>query len=167
MKAAAAVLGASLLFFLGVLTGAGRQEAVPPPVAIPLGVVDSTTGDGSSSSPPSSPSAPGGAARTTVTTRRPTPPAPTTPAAPPTPSPPEPSGSPGPPAETPAATAPATTPPDGATPSTTVRPGRVEEVDNQVDCTPADKKGKGRKDSCPSTTATTDPAGGGRGGQNG
>ena len=38
MKVAAAVLGASLLFFLAVLTGAGRREALPPPAAIRLGV---------------------------------------------------------------------------------------------------------------------------------
>ena len=44
MKAAAAVLGASLLFFLGVLTGVGRREAVPPPTAIPLGVGERSGG---------------------------------------------------------------------------------------------------------------------------
>lgn len=160
MKAAAAVLGASLLFFLGVLTGAGRQESVPPPLAIPLGVADSTTSADRSTSPsPSSPSAPGGAAATPTTTRSSTPPASSPPAAP--------TGAPQPPTGTPAAAPVTTTPADGTATSTTVRPGQVEEVDNQVDCTPADKKGKGRREPCPSTTtATTEPGGGRGGGQN-
>ena len=44
MKVAAAVLGASLLFFVGVLTGAGRREPVPPPAGIPLGGYQSPSG---------------------------------------------------------------------------------------------------------------------------
>jgi len=52
VKAAAAVLGASLLFFLGVLTGAGRRESVAPPTAIPLGVV-SPAGRGGAPATPS------------------------------------------------------------------------------------------------------------------
>jgi hypothetical protein len=145
VKAAAAVLGASVLFFLGVLTGAGRQEALPPPVAIPLGVADSATSADQPTSPsPSSPSAPGGAATTQSTSS--TSPAPSPPPAP--------TGSPTPPAP----------PAGGTTTSITAGPGQVEKVDNQVDCTPADKKGKGRRDPCPPTTATTEP-GGGRGGE--
>jgi DNA-binding response OmpR family regulator len=38
VRAAAVVLGGSLLFFLAVLTGAGRHGAVPVPTAIALGV---------------------------------------------------------------------------------------------------------------------------------
>src|SRR5207248_131114 len=44
VKAAAAVLAGSLLFFVGVLTGAGRREPVPPPRAIPLGVSNPAPG---------------------------------------------------------------------------------------------------------------------------
>ena len=143
MKAAGAVLAASLLFFLGVLTGAGRREAVPPPTAIPLGVVragGAAPAGGPAPASPSSP-APRGPARTTATTA-PIPSTTTT---------------------VPMAGTVTTAPSDArgtvttgpATTSTSAGPGQVEQVDNQVDCTPAGRRGKGHRSPCPSTTATT------------
>jgi len=52
MKAAAAVLAASLLFFVGVLAGAGRRAAVPAPGAITLGVVQPSSPSGAPGSSP-------------------------------------------------------------------------------------------------------------------
>jgi len=154
VKAAAAVLGASLLFFLGVLTGVGRREAVPPPAAIPLGSVNQPGGSGASQ-PPSPAGAPEGGAKPTTTTAAG-------------------SGGTAPPAAgtTPTSTAGATpttaTPPTTATTSssggtTTTGSGQVQQVDNQVDCTSAGKRGKGKREPCPSTTSSTGetPGGGG------
>ena len=133
MKAAAAVLGASLLFFLGVVTGAGRRESVPPPAAIPLRVANPAVPAAESPSP-SEPSGGPGATSPTPGAR--------------------PSGS-----SSPSA---GTAPPTPATASPTAPPGRVEQVDNQVDCVPAGKKGKGQREPCPSTTTLTgDGPGGG------
>ena len=136
MKAAAAVLGASLLFFLGVLTGTGR-ESVPPPMAIPLGVVDQSASDGTVSEPPS----PDGQDSTSTTRTpstagpAPTPTGPSTPAAP----------------STTAQTAP---PPAPSTTVTTAPPGGVEKVDSEVDCSRGNGKGKGGREPCPTTTTT-------------
>ena len=140
MKAAAAVLGASLLFFLGVLTGAGRREAIPPPAAIPLGV-------GTSASPAEGPTPP----QSTQSTSRATAPA---------------AGS-NPSTATTATTTrtDATAPPapanDATSTSTTGGPGQVEKVDNEVDCRPAGKPGKGKREPCPSTTTSAETPGGG------
>ena len=154
MKAAAAVLAGSLLFFLGVVTGVGRRESVPPPGPIPLGAV-------ANPAPPSDPlppgtGAPGDATGAPVTTgpAAPTPPASTSPTSPTRP--PGSPNSPGPVSETPVS------PPTSATTVTTgssitTRP--VEQVGNQVDCT---KRGRGKREPCPSTTtATGDERGGG------
>jgi hypothetical protein len=159
VRVAAAVLGAALLFFLGVLTGTGRRESAPPPMAIPLGIVDAPDGaaaDGAATSPitadPSEPApARGGSTPTTAAPGSPSPttaptatpntaatPAPTTP-----------------PAPTPATTAPATT-------STTARPGQVEEVDSEVECSRG-RKGKGGREPC-ATTTTAERDGGRSGG---
>lgn len=143
MKAAAAVLGASLLFFLGVLTGVGRREAVPAPTAIPLGAV----GTPAALEPSRPPSPAEGPARSTTTAA--TGPAPATPSST--------GGTTG----TTAATAPTATTASTAPPSTTTtRPGDVEQVDSQVECRSAGK-GKGKREPCPSTTTATGEAPGG------
>jgi hypothetical protein len=123
VKAAAAVLGASLLFFLGVLTGTGRRESIPPPVAIPLGVVDESASDGPAPTPtgPSRPPAPVGTTSTTA---------------------------------------------PAATTSTTARPGEVEEVDAEVDCSRGNGQGKGGREPCPTTTTTGQDEGRPGGGNN-
>lgn len=163
MKVAAGVLAASLLFFLGVMTGAGRRESAPPPVAIPLGAV-SPAGQGAGKAPtPTSPPTRqpgGGAAKTTTSTSAATPP-PTDPSSTAT-------------TATTAATAPAPDPaaPDSTAPpttSTTARSGDVEQVDSQVDCARAGRRGRDRREPCSSTTTTdtgTTPTttGDGRGG---
>lgn len=167
MKAAAAVLAASLVFFLGVLTGVGRREAVPPPDAITLGAVNGPAApDSGDPTDEPSPGTPNETATTTTSTA---------PAAPPsTGGPPRatattgPTGTTGPPGATvttgPATTGPATTPPTG-TPAatrppntTTTRPGDVEEVDGQVNCR---SQGKGKREPCPSTTTATGETPGG------
>jgi hypothetical protein len=155
VKAAAAVLGASLLFFLGVLTGVGRRETVPPPTAIPLGAVSTPTEPGTSR-----PTSPADAPKRSTTTTVAIEPAPT--------SPPSTAG----PTDTTEATAttatssttPSTAPPSTTT-TTTTRSGEVEQVDNQVDCRSERKEGKGRREPCPSTTTSTGeaPGGGGNG----
>jgi hypothetical protein len=152
VKAAAAVLGASLLFFLGVLTGVGRREAVPPPAAIPLGVLNAPP----SGTSPSTGDAPAdGAKRTTTTTAATAPPA-TTPTST--------GGQMGTPGAT-ATTGPATTAPTASpTTATTAKSGGVEQVDGQVDCRSGRKQGKGKPEPCPSTTTTStggEPGGGG------
>ena len=152
MKAAAAVLGASLLLFLGLVTGAGRREAVPPPTAIPLGVTRPAAGGPSGATSPSSPEPPTGPARTTPS---PTPKPSTTTTVPMA-----------------ATVTTATTAPTAATgttapaaTATTAGPGQVEPVDNQVDCTSTGKRGQGHRAGCPSTTTSTGAnAGGGSGG---
>jgi len=146
VKAAAAVLGASLLFFVGVLTGAGRREAVPPPAAIPLGA---TNQPGSASGTlPSSPGAPdGGTKRTATTTARAGAPAPT-PA----------TTSAGPAGATPStvtSTPGATTVPTAASSTTTTGSGQVQQVDNQVDCSSTGNRGKGKREPCPSSTTSS------------
>ena len=149
MKVAAAVLGASLLFFLGVLTGAGRREALPPPAAIRLGVGAPASPADPSSSPETpastSPQPPvAGSTPSTATTTRS-----------------DVSVSPAPGGTT---TSPGGSGNDVTGPSTsaTTDPGQVEQVDNQVDCRPAGKPGKGKREPCPSTTASTAEAPGGR-----
>ena len=136
MKGAAAVLAASLLFFLGVLTGTGGRESVPPPGAIRLGVVDRSAPDGAGSEPPSTDG--GGPAGTTPTPSTadpaPTPTRPSTPATSPT-------------------TA-ATARPAPSTTATTARTGPVEEVDSEVNCSKGNGKGKGDREPCPTTTTT-------------
>ena len=153
MKVAAAVLGASLLFFLGVLTGAGRREALPPPAAIRLGVGAPASPSDPSSSPqtpastpgattPNPPAAGSDTSKVTATTTRtdvtvrPAPGGVTT-----------------------------TTPGSGGegTSTSTTDPGQVEQVGNQVDCRPAGKPGKGKKEPCPSTTTSPVDAPGGVG----
>ena len=142
MKVAAAVLGASLLFFLGVLTGIGRRESVPPPSAIPLGVIGTPAASGTFTS--TSPS--GGPEGTTTTTTAEAPPATTAPTG-----------------VTPTTS---TTPAKGpaTVPSTTgTGPAPVQQVDNQVDCRSSGNRGKGQRQPCPSTTSSTAEApGGGR-----
>lgn len=163
MKAAAAVLGASLLFFLGVLTGIGRRETVPPPTAIPLGVATPAgSSNGAADTPatrsPAPPRTPRTTARagaspttaSTVTTTSVT----TAPTG---------SGPSGNPATTPQPTATTATTVEPTT-STTAASGGVEQVDGQVDCAPAGKRGKGQREPCPSTTTST--AAGARGGNN-
>ena len=157
MKAAAAVLGASLLFFVGVLTGAGRREAVPPPAAITLGVGagSSPAGEPPATGPrPSSPSpgattpAPPGATSSTTRTDATTPPASTEPPVP---------------DEPPATTTSTTGGGSDATATTTATTGRVEQVDGQVDCRSDRKPGKGKREPCPpTTTSTAEAPGGGR-----
>jgi hypothetical protein len=149
VKVAAAVLGASLLFFVGVLSGAGRREAVAPPTAIPLGATNAPTAESG---------APDGAPLpTTTTTARTGATAPATGTTAnhttgPTPS-----------TATTGATATTGTP---AASSTTTSTEQVQQVDNQVDCTSSPKQGKGKREPCPSsTTASTSGApGGGRNG---
>ena len=153
MKVAAAVLGVSLLFFVGVLTGAGRRESVPPPAAIPLGAVNQPAGSGASgpSSPAGAPN--GGAKGTTTTTGRTGTTAPPVAGTTPTTT----TGAP----TTAGTSATATT---TSSPPTTTESGQVQQVDNQVDCTPAGKRGKGKREPCPSTTSSTGaPGGGGNG----
>ncbi len=154
MKAAAAVLGASLLFFLAVLTGVGRRETVPPPTAIPLGVLNTPAAPGTSR-PPS----PADAPRRSTTTTAATVPAVTTP-----------SSTAGPTDTTEATATTATTAATTSTTAstapastTTTRSREVEEVDNQVECRSEGKQGKG-KGPCPSTTSSTGetPGGGGK-----
>ena len=142
MKVAAAVLGASLLFFLGVLTGAGRREALPPPAAIRLGV-GAPASPADPSTPPQTPGSSSSTA-TTATTNR------TDVTVPPAPG----------------VTTTSTRGTGGGAPgtstSTTATSAPVEQVDNQVDCRPAGKPGKGKREPCPSTTASTpEPPGGG------
>jgi hypothetical protein len=155
VKAAAAVLGASLLFFLGVLTGAGRREAVPPPTAIPLGATNQPAGSGASR--PSSGAPEGGTQRTTTTTARTgarapaagTTPTSTTGATPTT-----------------NATTATTATINTSSTTTTTESGQVQQVDNQVDCTSAGKRGKGKREPCPSSTTSSTgvaPGGGGNG----
>ncbi|HZQ78602.1 MAG TPA: hypothetical protein VFE55_14805 [Acidimicrobiia bacterium] len=165
MKAALAVLAASFLFFVGVLTGAGRREAVPPPPAIPLGVL---TPAGSAGSPglsgtPGTP-ATNSPARPALRSGASTGPGPTTPATaapaatPPATASPAPPGAGGPPgAGAPGATT--TTAPAAST--TTTRPGHVEHVDNQVDCSSAGRRGKAQRQPCPSSTTSPGGPGGG------
>jgi hypothetical protein len=141
VKAAAAVLAASLLFFLGVLTGTGRRESVPPPGAIRLGVVDQPTSDGAGSQPPAADSGEPTATMPTPPTTGQTPastPIPTGASTPPT-------------SPTSAPTPPPTAPP---TTATTARPGPVEEVDSEVDCSRGSGKAKGGREPCPTTTTT-------------
>ena len=142
MKAAAAVLGASLIFFLGVLTGVGRQEAVPPPAAIPLGAANAPVGSHTSGQPPDAPKG--------TTTKAAIPSAPGTP-----------SGTGGTTGSTTVTTS--TTATSSTTPSstTTTRPGDVEQVDSQVNCR-SRGEGKGKREPCPSTTTATEAPGGGR-----
>lgn len=143
MKTAAAVLGASLLFFLGVLTGVGRREAVPPPTAIPLGAANTPAASDTAGQPaPADPS--------TETT--------TTAATPSTPAPPSSTGGPG--GSTGATVTTAASPAPTAPSTTTTRPGEVEQVDNQVNCR-SEGKGKGKREPCPSTTTATGEAPGG------
>ena len=133
MKVAAAVLAASLLFFLGVLTGAGRREPVRPPTAIPLGI----------SNP-----APGAVGATPDRTAKPS----TTTSKPPVVTSPPASAPPG-TSSTTVVTAPTgTTGP--ATSSTTAGTGQIQPVDNQVDCAPAGKHARGQRSPCPSTTTS-------------
>jgi hypothetical protein len=149
VKAAAAVLGASLLFFLGVLTGTGRRESVPPPMAIPLGVVDPSASDGTGSEPPSS-----DGQESTSTTRTPSTGGPAT-------APTGPSGS-----GTPSTTAQTAPPPAPSTTATTAPPGGVEKVDSEVDCSLGNGKGKGGREPCPTTTTTGRDEGRSGGGNN-
>jgi hypothetical protein len=172
VKAAAAVLAASLLFFVGVLTGAGRREPVSPPTAIPLGVVspEAAASDGDGARPGRSPSPPR-PPRTTARMPATGPATPTTASTVTTsttvttnPNQPE-------PGETttttsqPTGTTIATTgnPATSTTTSSSARSGDVEEVDGEVDCTSA-RRGKGKREPCESTTATSSRDGsGGRG----
>lgn len=146
------MLGASLLFFLGVVTGVGRRETVPPPAAIPLGVLDRPAGQGPShpASPASTPEEEGD--RTAATGPAPTDRTNTTgPAATP--------GGTGPTATT--ATPPSTNPASTAPSSTTTtRSGEVEQVDSQVNCR-SQGKGKGKREPCPSTTTVSGEGSGG------
>ena len=162
MKAAAAVLGASLLFFLGVLTGAGRRESIPPPAAIPLGVVDESASDGTGSRSPAPDGRQPTATTPTTSTAGPAP-APAGPSSPSDPS--TPAGTPGAPGPPGSAGTTATTAPTAvATTSTTARPGAVEEVDSEVDCSRGNGKAKGGREPCPTTTTAArdgDRSGGG------
>jgi len=146
VKVAAAVLGASLLFFLGVLTGIGRRESVPPPSAIPLGVIGTPAASGTFTSTSPSGAPEGGSKGTTTTTTAEAPPAKSAPTG-----------------VTPTTS---TTPAKGpaTVPSTTgTGPGPVQQVDNQVDCRSSGNRGKGHRQPCPSTTSsTTEAPGGGR-----
>jgi hypothetical protein len=162
MKAAAAVLAASLLFFLGVLTGAGRRGAVPPPGTITLGVVQAGSPSAPAGGGPSSPASPARkAAKPPTTTKPASDSTPTTAANPSTAagtggSEPAGDGSgitgpAGPSGETTTTTAPA----EPSATSTTAPPGQVQQVDNQVDCAQTGKRGKGHRTPCPSTTTTS------------
>ena len=145
MKAAAAVLGASLIFFIGVLTGVGRQEAVPAPAAIPLGAANAPAGSDTSGQPSDAP-------KVTTTTAA-------IPSAPGTPSGTGgPTGSPGVTVTTATTATTASTTPSS---TTTTRPGDVEQVDSQVNCR-SRGEGKGKREPCPSTTTATEAPGGGR-----
>jgi hypothetical protein len=153
VKAAAAVLGASLLFFLGVLTGVGRREAVPPPAAIPLGALNTPA----SGTPASTGDAPADGAKPTTTSTGATAPPATTPTGTPAAT----TGGPGATATTgPVATTAPTASPPAATTGTS---GGVEQVDGQVDCRSGGRQGKGKREPCPSTTTSTAEAPGGRG----
>jgi hypothetical protein len=160
VKAAAAMLGASLLFFLGVLTGAGRRESVPPPAAITLGVEAPTSADGTPagrprpSTPPPTTRGDGSSPSTTTSstsrTEGTTPSGPTGPTGP------------GEPSSTTSTTG-APSDVTATTTATTADPGRVEQVDGQVDCRSGRKQGKGKREPCPATTTSTAEApGGGR-----
>ena len=152
MKAAAAVLGASLLFFLGVLTGIGRRESVAAPSAIPLGAVNMPAASGASTSPTR---APEGGAKPTTTTTAAKAPAATTPTGPGGPT------STGVTATT--STASTTSPTTALGTTSTTGSGQVQQVDNHVDCRSTGKPGKGKREPCPSTTSSTGEApGGGR-----
>jgi len=155
VKTAAAVLGASLLFFLGVLTGIGGRESVPPPPAIRLGVVDTPAASGpfTSTSPSGGPE---DASPRPTTTAAKAPPATATPTGPVGPT--APTG------VTPTTSTASTTGPTTTPSSTgTTGPGQVQQVDNQVDCRSSGKRGKGQRQPCPSTTSSTAEApGGGR-----
>jgi hypothetical protein len=160
VKAAAAVLVASLVFFAGVLTGAGRREAVPPPAAISLGGPEVPAGRGAPR-PTSPDDAPGGAAKgtatSTATSTAATGPAGTTgstapPGAPATATTTAPTGAP---------TSPTTAPATSSSTATTGAPGQVEQVDNQVDCRAERRQGKGKREPCPATTTSTGEAPGG------
>jgi hypothetical protein len=158
VKAAAAVLGASLLFFLGVLTGAGRRESVPPPAVIPLGAPTR-----SGANPPAVPAPP-----VTAYPSQPkaAPSTATTPQSPPTDAT-APTGSTNPagPGTAPESTATTATTATSAASSTTTttESGRTQQVDGQVDCSSAGKRGNGKREPCPSTTTSTGetPGGGG------
>lgn len=163
MKAAAAVLVGSLLFFVGVLTGAGRREAVPAPAAISLGATGPVHPAGSSpagvpapkptASTPS-PSAGRGPTATTAPGREAGPGSTPVTSAPVT-SPPAAPGNPATATTAPVASTPgATAPPAATSTSSTTGPGNVQQVDNQVDCT-RPGKGRGRRAPCPSTTSST------------
>ena len=142
MKAAAAVLCASLIFFVGVLTGVGRQEAVPPPAAIPLGAANTPPGSDTSGQPSDAPKG--------TTTTATIPPAPGTP-----------SGTGGPTGSTGVTVTTTTTASTTPSSTTTTRPGDVEQVDSQVNCR-SRGEGKGKREPCPSTTTATEAPGGGR-----
>jgi hypothetical protein len=164
VKIAAAVLGAALLFFLGVLTGTGRHESVPPPVAIPLGVVDQSASDAAPESPSSGDDR-GGGGRTTPTTAPPATSSTTTGSS-------TPSGSrestattaPPPPPTASTMPAPSTSTTAPATTSTTAPPGQVEEVDSEVDCSRGRGKGKGGRQPCETATTERDEGRSGGGG---
>jgi hypothetical protein len=159
VKAAAAVLGASLLFFLGVLTGAGRRESVPPPAVIPLGAATR-----SGANPPAVPAPPATAKNPSQPKAGPstatTPQSPPTDATAPTAST-NPAG-PGTAPESTATTATTATSTASST-TTTTESGRTQQVDGQVDCSSAGKRGNGKRGPCPSTTTSTGetPGGGG------
>jgi hypothetical protein len=162
VKAAAAVLGASLLFFFGVLTGLGRREAVAPPTAIPLGVEapGSAAAGGNGSSGTRSPSPPR-SPRSTAGTQATRPATPTTASTvttsttvPTSPGEPE-------PGETTTTTQPtATTITTAGEPTSTTTPpparsGEVEQVDGEVDCTSAGGRNRGKRQPCASTTTSS------------
>jgi len=166
MKAAAAVLVASLLFFAGVLTGADRRAAVAPPAPIPLGMTAPARPGGPSTpgrSPAEPAAPPAGQASTTTTAARPdNGPAP---APAPTPLPAAPAAT-----ATTATTAATPGPTTTATATTTsTGSGGVEQVDNRIECSQTGKRGGGRRSPCPSTTSSTaatanaSPENGGRG----
>jgi hypothetical protein len=151
VKAAAAVLAASLLFFVAVLTGAGRREALAPPAAIPLGVANEPAASGDSPATSATRVPDGGTGRTTTTTAGKGPSAATTPAGP--------AG----PTATSSMTGSPTPPPPALRTTSTTGSGQVQQVDNQVDCRSAGKRGKGQREPCPSSpSSTTEAPGGGR-----
>ncbi|MDQ1567020.1 MAG: hypothetical protein QOF96_1900 [Actinomycetota bacterium] len=165
MKVAAAVLGVSLLFFLGVLTGAGRRGSVAPPGTITLGVVQPGSPSAPAGGGPSSPASPAGKAGRATTTTKPA--SASTPTTASNPSSAAGSGGSGPagssdtgsagtsPTGPSGETTTATGPAEPSSTSTTAPPGQVQPVDNQVDCAQTGKRGKGHRTPCPSTTATT------------